>query len=64
MLTVVIDDTDELYRRLEERFSPDELIELLNITTSEMLEAFYERIFQFDGLHTNVPIELLEALDG
>lgn len=52
------DDRDELYRRIEHRFSPDELIEILNLETVDIMEAFYDQIFQFKLT------EIMEALDG
>ena len=41
------EDRDELYQRLIERFSPEELIDVLDIDTVDMVEAFYDQIFQF-----------------
>ncbi len=52
------EDRDELYRRIEHRFSPDELIELLGLETVDIMEAFYDQIFQFKLS------EVMEALDG
>lgn len=40
-------ERDELYKRIIERFSPDELIELLSLETVDVVEAFYDQIFQF-----------------
>lgn len=52
------DERDELYRRIEHRFSPDELIEILGLETTDIIEAFYDQVFQFKLS------DVMEALDG
>jgi hypothetical protein len=37
-------DVDELIKAVIDRFSPDELCELLDLTTADMADKFYDEI--------------------
>lgn len=37
-------DEEELYRHVIDRFTPDELCEILDISTTDFVDRFYEEI--------------------
>lgn len=44
-------DVDELIKAVIDRFSPDELCELLNLTTADMADKFYDEIIDNERVH-------------
>lgn len=51
-------DEDEIIKTVIDRYSPDELCELLNLSTSDMVDKFYDEILD------NEEIRFELGLDG
>lgn len=43
-------DRDELYKAIEDFFSPCELVDLLGLETSDVIEAFYDTVFESEAV--------------
>lgn len=50
-------DIDELIKAVIDRFSPDELCELLDLTTEQMTDKFYDEILDNEKVREALGLE-------
>lgn len=50
-------DEDEIIKAVIDRYSPDELCELLNLTTTDMVERFYDEILDNEEIRYELGID-------
>jgi len=56
-------DEDELYQHVIQRFSPDELCEILDITTEQFADKFYDEIMESASVRSALGLDGYESED-
>lgn len=54
---------DELIQHIIDRFSPDELCDLLNITTTDFVDKFYDEVLESTAIRTELGFEDVDEND-
>ena len=56
-------DIDELIKAIIDRFSPDELCELLDLTTEQMTDKFYDEIIDNEKVREALGLDEADTIE-